>query len=103
VTSRPVLVAFSVLAGLQVLTGGALLGDVFGPKVAGAAVLVVASAQAGLTFYVRGMVPAAAVAAQRTPDGSLVAGPAAPGRTDVGEIVDVVPADTALPPDALRF
>lgn len=55
-TSRPVLVVFSVLAGLQVLTGGAALADFVGAKVAGLIVLAVAAGQVGMTFYVQGRV-----------------------------------------------
>lgn len=52
-TSRPVLVVFSVLAGLQVMAGGAALTDVVGVKPAGLFVLGVAAAQVGMTFYVQ--------------------------------------------------
>ena len=54
--SRPVLIVMSVLAGLQVLAGGAVLSDVVGQTVAGMAVLTVAAAQAGMAFYVQGKV-----------------------------------------------
>lgn len=54
--NEPVLVAMSVLAALQVLTAGSALANVIGPDAAALAVLVVAAAQAGIQFYVRGQV-----------------------------------------------
>lgn len=88
--TRPVLVVMSVLAGAQILTGGAALGDVIGVKVAGLAILVVGAVQAGMQFYVQGQVtPTAQVAAQRNVDGRVVTGPAASevlaGDANVGE------------------
>jgi hypothetical protein len=53
---EPVVLVMSILAGLQVLTGGAALADVFGAQVAGLLILAVAAAQVGLQFYVRGQV-----------------------------------------------
>lgn len=46
----------STLAALQVLTGGAALGDVLGAKAAGPCTVAVAAAQTGLQFYVRDQV-----------------------------------------------
>lgn len=54
--NEPVLIAMSVLAGLQILGAGAALTDVVGASVAALFALVVAAAQAGVQFYVRGKV-----------------------------------------------
>jgi hypothetical protein len=93
-TSRPVLITMSVLAGAQVLVGGAALGDVIGKDAAGLAIIAVAAIQAGMQFYVQGQVtPTVNVAAQRRDDGRVVAGPAATavlaGDANVGEPVKV--------------
>ena len=90
--SQPVLVTFSVLAGLQILTGGALLAEVVGVQVAGLLALVVAAVQFGMTYYVQGLVvPNNAVAVRQLPSGDLVAGPAAPSAVaSEGEAVEVV-------------
>lgn len=91
--SKPVLIIFSTLAGLQVLTAGAALGDVIGGKQASFAALVVAAAQIGMTFYVQNQtVPLQNVAAYEsgTPAG-VVAGPAALPANGVP--VDVTVAD----------
>jgi hypothetical protein len=87
--SRPVLITFSILAGLQVLAGGAALGDVIGDTAFGLFVLAVAAVQVGMTFYVQNqVVPTQDVGAYVNSAGSLVAGPAA-GVTN-GKSVDVV-------------
>lgn len=93
--SRPVITVMSILAGLQVLTGGAALADVIGVKAAGLAILAVAAAQVGMQFYVQNeVVPVEDTAAYRTAQGDLVAGPAAtqPDGTDVA-VVSVRPLD----------
>lgn len=51
--SKPVLLWSSVLAGLQVFSGGAVLSDLFDPRWVGLMVLAVASLQAGTLFYQR--------------------------------------------------
>lgn len=77
--SRPVLIAMSVLAALQVLVAGAALGDVLGSDVASLAALCVAAAQVGVQFYVQAqVVPVGDVAAYRDTAGDIVSGPAAP-------------------------
>lgn len=89
--SRPVLIIFSILAGLQVLTAGATLGDVIGAKAAAFVVLASGAVQAAMSFYVSGQVtPNENVAAVQNPQGVLVAGPAA-GPTN-GTPVDVSPS-----------
>lgn len=89
--SRPVLITFSVLAGLQILTAGAALGDVVGTKVAGLVVLAVAAVQAGMSFYVQGqVVPLQDTAAYVDTKGNTVAGPASPPQVVDGESVEVV-------------
>lgn len=54
--SRPVLITFSILAGLQVLSGAAVLGDVIGPTAFGLFAIAVAAVQVGMTFYVQNQV-----------------------------------------------
>ena len=44
----------SILVGLQVLSGGAILGDVFPAAWVGLLILAVSAAQAGTTFYIHG-------------------------------------------------
>lgn len=76
--SKPVLVTFSILAGAQVLTGGAALADAIPKNVVGLLVLTTAAVQAGMTFYVQGQVtPWADVVSKVTPEGDVIAGPAA--------------------------
>lgn len=88
---EPLLIWCSTLVGLQILTGGAALGDFIGLQLAGFFVLVVAAAQGGTQFYIRGQVtPTASVVAQTNDEGAVVAGPAS-GVTD-GQPVTVSPA-----------
>lgn len=76
--SRPVLITFSVLAGLQIITAGTVLADVIGVQLAGLIVLLVAAVQAGMSFYVQGqVVPYSDTAAYVNEEGDTVAGPAA--------------------------
>lgn len=91
--SKPVLIIFSTLAGLQVLTAGAALGDVIGGQQASFAALVVAAAQIGMTFYVQNQtVPLQNVAAYESGTAAgVVAGPAATPANGVP--VDVTIAD----------
>jgi hypothetical protein len=53
---NPVLLAMSLLATLQALTGGAFLVDLFGAKVAAGIVLALAAIQLGVQYWVRGEV-----------------------------------------------
>lgn len=53
---NPVLIVMSVLAGLQVLAGASVLSDLLGAQAGAAAVVVIGAAQAGVQFYVRGVV-----------------------------------------------
>lgn len=72
---EPLLIWSSTLVALQILTGGAALGDVIGLNAAGLAILVVAALQGGTQFYLRGqLTPTAAVIAQTTSSGAVVAG-----------------------------
>ena len=90
-TKQPLLIWSSVLVTLQILTGGAALGDLIGLQLAGFFILVVAALQGGTQFYIRGMMtPNVSVAARVDDQGSVVAGPAAP-QAD-GSPVNVVPA-----------
>jgi hypothetical protein len=81
-TPRPVVVAMSTLAALQVLTAGSALADVVPFRVAALLALMVAAAQAGVQFYVQSLVtPWQDVIAAVAPDGTAVAGPAHPAPT----------------------
>lgn len=75
---QPVLIIMSTLAGLQVLTGGAALGDIIGVKLAGLFILIVAAIQTAMGFYLKGqVVPLVDTAAYLNEDRELIAGPAA--------------------------
>lgn len=75
--SRPVLITFSVLAALDVITVGAALGDVIGLQALALLVLGTKAVQAGMSFYVQGQVtPNEDVAAYANSNGDVVAGPA---------------------------
>jgi len=74
---NPLLIWSSILVGLQILAGGAALGDVVGLQAAGLFVLIVAALQGGTQFYQAGQVTASAeVVAVVGPQGDTVAGPA---------------------------
>lgn len=89
--SRPVLITFSILAGLQVLTGAAALGDVIGEQAFGLFSIAVAAVQVGMTFYVQNQtVPVGDVAAYVNTEGRTVAGPASPPVVQDGTSVEVV-------------
>jgi hypothetical protein len=78
VKSRPVLITFSILAALQVLTAGSALSDVLGKDVAGLIILGIAAVQVGMTFYVQNaIVPLEDSVAYINKGGVAVAGPAA--------------------------
>jgi hypothetical protein len=98
-TPRPVLTVMSILAGLQILAGGAALGDVVGAKTAGLIVVGIAAIQGGVQFWVQGQVtPMSNVAARRVDDGRIILGPAATpvlaGDANAGEpaIVNLKPS-----------
>lgn len=94
--SRPVLITFSVLAGLQILTAGTALADVIGDKPAGLIVLAIAAVQAGMSFYVQGqVVPLQDTAAYVDTKGNTVAGPASPPQVVDGTSVEVVSSNMA--------
>lgn len=96
--SRPVVITFSILAGLGVLTASAGLSDLIGVKLALILVLAREAVQVGMNFYVQSMVtPNEDVVAYTNKDGQSVAGPAS-GTTN-GTPVDVVRTDPLpLPP-----
>lgn len=88
--SRPVLITFSILAALQVLTGAAALGDVIGQQAFGMFAIAVAAVQVGMTFYVQNQVaPTRDVAAYVDTKGNTVAGPASPPQLVDGSAVEV--------------
>ena len=77
---RPVVLVFSILAALQVVSAGLGLTDVISKDVVALFVLVVAAVQAGMTLYVQSMVaPWDTVVSQLTHDGTVIAGPASDG------------------------
>ena len=93
--AKPVVIMSSVLAAANVFVAGTAFVDVVPKWVSGLAALAVASGTVGWGTYVHGIVtPYAATAARRLPSGDLVAGPAAPGTTREGEIVDVTKAES---------
>lgn len=99
-TSQIAILIHSVLAGLQVLNGGAAVGDIFGEKTAGLIALIVGAVQIGYSTYNQAVqvVPASAVAAVVDPtSGATLAGPAATAAN--GSLVDVTaqaPADQVV-------
>lgn len=74
---NPVVVVFSVLAALQVITAGLGLIDSLNKDTVSIIVLVIAAIQAGATAYVRGMVtPWNEVVTKIGSGGQVVNGPA---------------------------
>jgi hypothetical protein len=93
---KPVVIMSSVLAGLNVFVAGTAFVSEVPDWVSGLSALLVASTTVGWGAYVHNQVtPYAQVAARRLPSGDQVAGPAAPGVTQEGDIVDVVKAEEA--------
>lgn len=76
-TREPLLIWSSILVVLQILAGGAALGDVIGLQSAGLFILVVAALQGGTQFYIRGQVTPNVSVAASVVEGEVVAGPAA--------------------------
>lgn len=89
-TREPLLIWSSILVVLQILAGGAALGDVIGADSAGLFILAVAALQGGTQFYIRGQVTPNVSVAASVVAGDVVAGPAAP-QPD-GSPVTVIPA-----------
>ena len=81
-TSEPVLVAMSVLAGLQIFFAGSAATTVMVEAstlltaVFAFGALAVGAAQVGIQFYVRGQVVPLDAVAERVADGKVIAGPA---------------------------
>ena len=97
-TPKPLLVLFSVLAGAQILTAGAALGDVIGARPAALIALLVAAVQAGATFYARGVVlPASQVAAYVDTEGRTVSGPAEVAHIEGSTVMVIRPLPTETP------
>lgn len=97
---EPLLIWSSTLVTLQILAGGAALGDVIGLQTAGLAILVVAALQGGTSFYIRGQVTAAStVIAQTTKEGGVVAGAASAVADGAPVSVDVTQLAPAPGPD----
>lgn len=75
--SKPVLIAFGVLAGLNALNGGLAASDLVSKEVAAWIALVTGVVAAVLAVVVQGVVvPLNAVGARLTGDGKMVSGPA---------------------------
>jgi hypothetical protein len=53
---QPVLLAMSILAAAQMVTGAAAFADTVGAKVAGLVIAGIAAAQFGIQYWVRGVV-----------------------------------------------
>lgn len=53
---QPVLIAFSILVGLDILTAGAAFADLVGAETVALIVLILAAIKAGAAFYLRGVV-----------------------------------------------
>lgn len=76
--SRPVVIIFSILAALDIITATAGLNDMIGVKVAFFLIMATKAIQAGMTFYVQNIVvPVVDVAAYRSDTQGVIAGPAA--------------------------
>ena len=94
--SRPVLITFSILAGLQILTSAGGLSEVVGPQIFFLFGLVVAAVQVGMTFYVQNQtVPVQDSGAYVDQEGKMVAGPAAAVQNGQPVEVQPVPPNTA--------
>lgn len=89
-TREPLLIWSSILVVLQILAGGAALGDVIGADSAGLFILAVAALQGGTQFYIRGQVTPNVSVAASVVSGDVVAGPASP-QPD-GSPVTVIPS-----------
>lgn len=101
-TSKQGIIIGSTLAGLQVLAGGAAIGDVVGAKAAGLFVLLVGAAQAAWTTFNQTVqvVPASAVVAVADAEtGTVLAGPAADQANGTVVTVDTAPAGRHAEPD----
>lgn len=99
--SRPVLVVFSILAGLQLLTAAGGLSEIVGAKWFFMFGILVAAVQQGMTFYVQqGVVPEEDVASYADRDGNLRAGRAS--GTSLGANVAVVPTDPHVSDEQIR-
>ena len=90
--SEPVLIAMSVLAGLQIFFAGSAATTVMVEAstlltaIFAFGALAVGAAQVGVQFYVRGQVVPLDAVAERVVDGKVIAGPAN----------DVLPADVVV-------
>lgn len=88
-TNNNQVIVSAVLVGLQILNGGAALGDVIGPTVFGLFALLVAAVQGGWSFYLsNATTPNSNVVAMELPSGNVVAGPASSEPTGVAVTVD---------------
>ncbi len=81
---QPVVIVFSILAGLQVINGGLTLIDAVPKDVAGIFSLVLGAVTAGASVYVRGMVTPWADVISKLQNGVAVPGPAANATTPPG-------------------
>jgi len=74
---QPVVIVFSILAGLQVINGGLTLIDAVPKDLAGIFSLILGAVTAAASVYVRGMVTPWADVISKLQNGVAVPGPAA--------------------------
>jgi hypothetical protein len=80
-TPRPVLIALSILAGLDVIVAGAAFQEVIGLQAAGLTVLAMAAIKVGVAFYLQGQVVPLSSTVAYVRDNSVQAGGAATQQT----------------------
>jgi hypothetical protein len=78
---EPVVLVFSILAGLQVINGGLALIDTLDKDVVAIISLAIGAITAAASFYVRGVVTPWETVVSKVQDGHVIAGPAANGNT----------------------
>jgi hypothetical protein len=99
--SRPILITYSILAGLGVLTSAAGLGDLIGVKAAFLLIIGREAVQVGLNFYTQSqVVPLADAGAYVNNNGKMVSGPAA-GVSNGADVV-IVPTNPRVSEEQIR-
>lgn len=99
-TPNPVLIMAAVLTTYQAFVGGLAALEVLDPKLVGVLVLAGAAVGLGWGVYTRGQVtPWSVVVAKATPQGNVIAGPAAMQDTGASVVVtDAGTGDVVAPP-----
>lgn len=97
---NPVLIMAAIIAALQVILGGSALADFIDPKLIGLFNLILAAVTVGYGVVTRGQVtPWVDVAAKATPNGGIVAGPAANQTTGTPVVItDTLTGNVVAPP-----